>query len=421
MGRRLVEIFKDLLIAALVLAILVLGILCLPEKTVTSTPWLAALLKPFAPILGLSEASLSHTAVQTEPTVVSAAKPVCISLRNLAGRQSFLYNDATLDSQYEALGSILGQALDSASDERVVSRDEVYRALSSPGIAFCYPAQLPATLIASWLNVSAPDASALWFVLSAGDSSVSLYLCGSSDLAYSTEVSSEALMTLLAPAIPDSSFFAFEGGSRFARADGLSLLPASAPSLPAAVSTNPCEVRFQTAIATALGFNPYGDSVYTDSDGQISYSEPSRTLSISAQGQVTLHIASSDPRFRASGSGLDAKVEAARNLLSQIAAGSAGDARLYLTGCETSGEITVCRFGYFLHGVPILTGGDAAVVRLNGTDVAEASILLRTYALQETQSVLLPPAQAAAILPAGQPLRLVYADNHGETAANWKT
>lgn len=420
MGHRIVEIVKDLLIAALVLAIIVLGILCLPEKTVTSTPWLAAVLKPFAPVFGLSEASLSHTAVQAEPSIVSAAKPVAISLRNLAGRQSFLYDDTALDAQYEALGALLGQALDSASDGRAVERTELYQALSEPGAVFCYPAELPVSLIGAWLNVSAPEGSASRFVLCAGEQTVTLYLSGSSDAAYSTEVSSEALLTLLAPAAPDGSFFAFEGGDRFSRVDGLSLLPAAAPALPAAHSTNPCEVRFQTAMASALGFNPYGDAVYTNAAGDTTYTEPSCTLSISAQGQVSLKVGASDARFRAAGAGLDARVEAARSLLSTIAAGSAGEARLYLTGCDVLGEMTVCRFGYYLHGVPVLTGGDAAVVRLRGSDITEATVLLRSYACTQEQPVLLPPAQAAAILPSGQPLRLVYADSHGDVAANWE-
>ena len=40
-GRRLLEIGKDLLIAALVLVNLTLAIMCLPSKTLTQTKWLA--------------------------------------------------------------------------------------------------------------------------------------------------------------------------------------------------------------------------------------------------------------------------------------------------------------------------------------------------------------------------------------------
>lgn len=41
MARKILEIFKDVLIVVLALAIVVLTLLALPARTITSTPWLA--------------------------------------------------------------------------------------------------------------------------------------------------------------------------------------------------------------------------------------------------------------------------------------------------------------------------------------------------------------------------------------------
>ena len=48
-----------MLIALLVVAILALTILALPSRIVRQTPWLAAALKPFAPLFGMVIAALS--------------------------------------------------------------------------------------------------------------------------------------------------------------------------------------------------------------------------------------------------------------------------------------------------------------------------------------------------------------------------
>ena len=77
-GRRLLEIGKDLLIAALVLVNLTLAIMCLPSKTLTQTKWLAGALRPFAGLFGLNEAELTYTAPATGSTIVGAAQPLII-------------------------------------------------------------------------------------------------------------------------------------------------------------------------------------------------------------------------------------------------------------------------------------------------------------------------------------------------------
>ena len=113
-GRRLLEIGKDLLIAALVLVNLTLAIMCLPSKTLTQTKWLAGALRPFAGLFGLNEAELTYTAPATGSTIVGAAQPLIITLSTEAGRQSAQYDFAALDELYGQYGSLLAQALESA-------------------------------------------------------------------------------------------------------------------------------------------------------------------------------------------------------------------------------------------------------------------------------------------------------------------
>lgn len=60
--RKWLERAKSLLIAVLALTVLALTVLALPAKTVTDTPWLAALVRPFASVMGISQGDLSPRA-----------------------------------------------------------------------------------------------------------------------------------------------------------------------------------------------------------------------------------------------------------------------------------------------------------------------------------------------------------------------
>ena len=115
MARKILEIFKDVLIVVLALAIVVLTLLALPARTITSTPWLAAILRPVAPLFGLSQSELTYTGDVVADEVHGAAQPIAITVQNTAGRMSAQYDFAALDNAFEQLGGYLAQALDSAS------------------------------------------------------------------------------------------------------------------------------------------------------------------------------------------------------------------------------------------------------------------------------------------------------------------
>ena len=63
-----VERAKNVLIALLAVILLALTVLALPVKTVTDTPWLAALVRPFASLMGISQGDLTDTPMADDRT-----------------------------------------------------------------------------------------------------------------------------------------------------------------------------------------------------------------------------------------------------------------------------------------------------------------------------------------------------------------
>ena len=103
-------------------------------------------------------------------------------------------------------------------------------------------------------------------------------------------------------------------------------------------------------------------------------------------------------------------------------AGASGDARLYLTGLQKDGSETVCTFDYYLNGIPVYpSGGHGAEIRFSGASIVQVRLLLRTYTLTTQTVSVLPPAQAAAILPDGSELGLIYSDTSSGVTAGWRS
>ncbi len=419
-----VERVKNVLIALLAVILLALTVLALPVKTVTDTPWLAALVRPFASLMGISQGDLTDTPMADAGSVTGAAQPVSVSVRNPAGRTSFQYSFSTLDASFEQFGAALGQALETAQETERTSALRVQEALGKTSVAFCYPGEISSKLAASWLHVDTDlDTQSRWFILAGDGVYVTLYLVGEELFSCQTQMRAESLEQLLQSCTPDGSFFAFEDAqSRFDTLAPLSLLPGQTPAIHEASAANPCDARFSDALASSLGFNPYGDARYTDDAGNTTYTETGYALSISAAGELTLRSDGQITRFRAA-SGEEADlVECARSLLSTMTAGASGDARLYLTGLQKDGSETVCTFDYFLNGIPVYpSGGHGAEIRFSGASIVQLRLLLRTYTLTTQTVSVLPPAQAAAILPDGSELGLIYSDTSSGVTAGWRS
>ena len=395
MARKILEIFKDVLIVVLALAIVVLTLLALPARTITSTPWLAAILRPVAPLFGLSQSELTYSGDVVADEVHGAAQPIAITVQNTAGRMSAQYDFAALDNAFEQLGGYLAQALDSAQGGHAVSQRELLAAF----------AELP---------------NAQWFLLAVEDGGVALYLAGTECYRCETAVSAAALEAALDSYQPDGSFFAFEDSSgAYKQAAALSLITPQT-ALVDAIAANPCEARFVASLASSLGFNPYGDAKYIDPAGTTSFTETTHALSVTAGGRVSFQVSEPLERFQSAADSRESRVEAARELLSTISGGTLGEARLYLTDVSEQDGQTVCTFAYFLNGVYV-SAIEPAAVTFEGTRITSASIVLRTLQPTAQPAALLPPAQAAAILRGGQPLALRYVERgEGDLTAAWK-
>ena len=267
--------------------------------------------------------------------------------------------------------------------------------------------------------------AAFLYVLSVQESGrVRLYLRGSACWVCDTAISADALAQALDGYRPDGSFFALEDSTGvYAPLDPCSLISVPTPKIFDATSTDPCDTRFVTALASTLGFNPYGDASYTDDTGNSFFSENDATLRVFAGGQLQLNADEDAERFTAASDDPETIIEFTRALLEQILSGTDSDARLYLSEFTQTDSGTVCAFDYVLGGVPILQNGQshaAAAVFTDGT-LTELTFLLRTYRTGTQPLALIPAAQAAAIVPEGSTLRIYYDDSaSGLLSAGWR-
>lgn len=415
MKRRLVELGKDAVLVLLLLGLILLTLLSLPVESVRQSPVLSAILQPLAPLLGMEQAELAYMEV-SEP-VLDAAQPLAVSVSMSAGRYTARWDFAALDAAFETLGGALGEALDTAGETTPANEIQLRRALSGESVYFDYGLTLPAAVVASWLDAEAeselPDMHAC--VLAVEQDAVALYFLGEAVERAETALSVETLSKLLESFRPDGSAFAFEQDSTL---EAYTLLPETSPAVPAASVTCPCDSRFHEALATALDFNPYGDTSYTDAAGTVYYSETGCALQISPTGEILLTSTAAD-RFRAAGPETAELVEEARRLVSLAAGESAGEARLYLSGITASEEETVCTFTYYLSGIAVNTGSPAARVVFSGQSVSRMEVQALQFTTTGQEILVLPVAQAAAVLPEGSALALQYQLQGDTLQAGW--
>lgn len=414
--KRFVELGKDILIILLLCSLLLLAVAAVPTKTIRDNPKLSQLLQPFGPLLGLPEAELAY--VETALPILDAAQPVVISVQNSTGRSTAIWDFEALDTAFETYGGLLGQAMDTADLFTQATESQVRRALTGSSVYFRYSSSLPAGLLASWLGAGleadVPDTQACLLALENG--TAVLYLLGEPHFRAETQVQAEILEALLAQARPDGSQFAFEAGSRL---DPMTLLPGGTVTVPAAATSNPCDSRYVDQLATELGFNPYGESRFTDDEGVTYFSEANCALEISASGLITLTADHADRFLAASGSD-QALVETARQLV-ELAAGSVcGDGRIYLSGLTHEGERTVCTFDYLMNGVPVVLDRSAATVTFTGQSLVRLEVQVLDFSLTGEVLHPLPVAQAAAVLNPGSPLTLQYRISGNTLTAGWR-
>lgn len=362
------------------------------------------------PFLGKSEPTQQSSG---QSSVQEASRPLKMAVMNSYGRYGAACDSQTVDELYDRLGKFLGEALGTISSQRLTDSDGFKAALGRSGIFYEFPGSVPLSALARWLGTGLPeeaeDTSADLFVLSADDQGMSL--CYRSDGQYyvcTVDMHSDVSADIESVR-PNDVAFAFEleqSSSVYSGVDSFCLV-VPRPVMPVAQArTVVTENRSQ--VVSAMSFNPYSDSSYTDSSGTEIFTANNSIISLGADGLVTYRRGDSpegslDPAER---------IELARATLAELA--SPGDAKLYFTGETREGDSYVLTFDYVLAGVKVETAqGYGATVTIRGGAVAELSLVLRSYQLQEETTDLMPSLQAAALC-SGR-LEVTYKDQGGES------
>jgi hypothetical protein len=355
-----------------------------------------------------------------------AARPCAIVVTGAGGaRAAAKYDDDARDALYERTGSILNEALTSASAPEKCAESEWREALSSPGVMFEYYSEIPLSLARVWLGAAAEDAGIsvhrLCLVFSDGPSS--LYYEGS-DGFYRAETASLAGEKTVPATYSDFVEYEFERDARSAApylwlTDGSEHRTASV--------TNPLSAEGAAgAVLSAFGIGGQQSPGYTESDGTRVYIAGPAAVSIAPDGLVTYRSGAGETNAAAedvssavgADKALPGAVEAARRAVS-AAASSAGGARLYFTDAEKRGDAYIINFDYFFSGGRVFFQNreHAASVTVSGGEITEMTLLFREYTAYEAVT-LIPERQTLAA--AGAEFKLGYSDGGvGEAAPFW--
>ena len=181
-------------------------------------------------------------------------------------------------------------------------------------------------------------------------------------------------------------------------------------------------------LLTALSF-PDSSYIYSGTDQVIRSGND--TLRLSASGVVRYIVAEGETsRYLIPAQGETPTrleiAETCRALAEKAVGGSAGEGRLFLQEMKREQGSWSVRFGYQLDGIEVQVGdqGCAAHFRVEGNEIAQFTLRLRTYTDTGTQGVVLPERQAVAAMQSmelrGQELLLLYPDLGGDTlSAVW--
>ena len=369
-------------------------------------------------------------------TLTALSVPVRIVLTNELLR-SGLDALTTTDDRFEAVGSLLGEAVGSAYGISAVSEADFLAALDGSGVYFAFSSALPLEVLAARLGVAAPTAQQLDVhrcLLSLGSGENALFYLQDPQngcFRFSTAVRSDLLADYLEsqegwPSVE----FAFALGEDYAELSPYTLVFGASPT------------RYELAAANALGdysteellrraeFNPHANR-YVESSGTTVAVEGERKLYLHPDGRLTYSGGKADegslfsvPTFDAERPSRAEYCAAARSLLSSLVQGRTGDAALYLSGMDYDEDGCTAYFDYMVNGTPLrfADGSHAAEIRLEERSITAFTLRLRRYTLTERSTALLPAALARTIArryPGGE-MTIVYIDPYGDTvSASW--
>lgn len=438
-GYRGIELMKDVLIVLLTISAL----------------WLAAQTPLAAPMWGLLREERGQAAPGQSQDVNQGmgALPMAMVANlpagaNLPGELSLpegtegircglLYDQAACQELFQQVAGPLVEALSSAGEPEPVSRSQWENALTGTlGVYMDFQGEIPLPVLVGWLSGGDTRLTAhvRRLALTVWEDGVDLYYrdeeTGSCYHCRSEVADPFALAEALSKLTDNGAFYAFES-ELYQALDPDTLLFPDAPVPAVYAVSNPMSAGQETlqALVQDLGFSLNSTSFYSTDEQVARSGDDSVRLSDRGTAQYQYEGRKGDGLFPVRRQGnadeLFSAVETCRQIALSAMAARCGEARLYLIsvrGAEGEWEID---FGYSLDGIPVLTeGGRAARFVVEGEEVVQFSLYLRSYVNSGNTSLVLPPRQGAAALSAqnltGEELLLTYIDSGGDTlTAGW--
>lgn len=366
--------------------------------------------------------------------------PVHMAVMTQGGCCGIQYGNEDLSGVFDRMAPLLNEALSSAEEPREITQEDWQQVLTSaPGVYFDFQGSVPLSVLAGWLSGqenSALTAYARHLLLAADgkDGVILAYRDEGSGRYFASPVrlvNLGHLQSAVAQSVPNGAVFACQS----ANYDVLlpwTIISAQTPRSREYAVSNPLPAGEEDRISdllNALSF-PLGiTTVYETPEGRRARSG-NDTLSISNDGLVTYYSTREEQRYPVvSGEGeseLFAAVNGAARLVFGVLELWQGEGRVCLEQVEDRGGGTIwMAFRYVLDDTPVQTGqrGYAATVLVDRGYITEFELQLRTYTMLEQTTLVLPQAQAAAVLAdlgqTGGQLELRYQDNGDIARAGW--
>ena len=434
-GRRLIELGKDVLIVLLACSALYL----------TYRTLLVGGLEDF-----WKGEDSGGTNLVKEQEESSVAWPVRMAVSSWNGeslsRYGVQYDTGDCDERFRMVASLLREALSSLGAAREVSQYEWRSALSgTTNLYFDFLGEVPLSVLSGWLSGTdngLGDTVRRLTVSAKGEQVILYYRDERTGTYYAREaevVNTQQLSSITQGVTGNGAVFAFEQ-EQYSGLDGDTMILSKPPQPEVYSAANPLAEELQTEelsqggrlseLLLALSFpdSSYiysnnglvirngNDTVRVSDGGVVKYEvlegEQSRYLIPAKEGQPTLFEAA----------------QACRWLADRTVGAMAGEARLYLREIRQTQNGWQIDFGYCLDGasVQVEDSGYAAHFQVEGDEITQFILQMRSYSKTGEQSIVLPEPQAMAAMQAlgkeGGQLLLSYRDMGGDTvSASWVT
>lgn len=393
---------------------------------------------------GLFQKNDTHSAgIVTQQESSGVAWPVRMVISSWNGetmvRYGVQYDRAGCEAQFQPVASLLRETLSSLGVAQVVSARDIEWALAeNSSIYFDLLGEVPLSVLSGWLTGAegehAQNGTVRRLILTAEGKNVFLYykdlMTGVYYMRTTEVVSVEQIHAVTDAIVGNGAQFAFEAEG-YEYLDGYTLLLPEPPVPEVYTASNPLEEEQQTEVLDqnsnlgkllqALSF-PDNSYIYSGIDQVIRNGND--TLRISQQGVVRYNVAEGEnSRYQVecpTGQPTAYQVaETCRRLAAGAAGELAGEARLYLKEIRQTQTGWQVEFGYCLNGAGVLVGdvGYAAHFVVEGNQITQIVMQLRSYTKVGEQSIVLPEQQALAAMQAlgqrGSELMLSYRDQGG--------